>query len=116
MQQLDKFGFKINVIPNGLEKYISLKVNNKLVFINGFQLLSSALDRLVKNLYKDDFKYLKSGIRFIKQKGFYPYEYMGGVKRLKEKLPSKKKFYTSLRVIKSVIKSMNIGTTLKGLG
>ena len=68
MQQLDKFGFKINVIPNGLEKYISLKVNNKLVFINGFQLLSSALDRLVKNLYKDDFKYLKSGIRFIKQK------------------------------------------------
>ena len=64
MQELDKFGFTINVIPNGLEKYISLKVNNKLLFINGFQLLSSALDRLVKNLYKDDFKYLKSGIRF----------------------------------------------------
>ena len=64
MQELDKFGFTINVIPNGLEKYISLKINNKLLFINGFQLLSSALDRLVKNLYKDDFKYLKSGIRF----------------------------------------------------
>ena len=116
MQELDKFGFKINVIPNGLEIYISLNINNKLVLVNGFQFLSSALDSLVKNLYKDDFKYLKSGIRFIKQKGFYPYEYMGGVKTLQEKLPNKEKFYTLLRVIKSVIKSMNIGITLKGLG
>ena len=64
MQELNKFGFTINVIPNGLEKYISLNINNKLLFINCFQFLSSALDRLVKNLYKNDFKYLKSGIRF----------------------------------------------------
>ena len=41
---------------------------------------------------------------------------MGGIKRFKEELPNKEKFYTSLRVIKSVIKSMNIGITLKGLG
>ena len=116
MQELNKFDFTINVIPNGLEKYISLNINNKLVFVKGFQFLSSALDSLVKNLYKDDFKYLKSGIRFIKQKRFYPYEYMGGFKRFKEELPNKEKFYTSLRVIKSVIKSMNIGITLKGLG
>ena len=33
-------------------------INNKLVFIDGFQLPSFSLDSLVKNLSKDDFKYL----------------------------------------------------------
>ena len=33
MQELDKFNLKINVIPNGLEKYMSIGTNNKLNFI-----------------------------------------------------------------------------------
>ena len=41
MQELGKFNFKINVIPHGLEKYISFNINNKLVFINSFQFLTS---------------------------------------------------------------------------
>ena len=41
MQELGKFNFKINVIPNGLEKYMSINVNNKLIFIDSFQFLSS---------------------------------------------------------------------------
>ena len=59
MQELGKFNLKINVIPNGLEKYMSFSINNKLNFIDGFQLLSSSLDSLVNldNLGKDDFKY-----------------------------------------------------------
>ena len=32
MKELDKFDFKINVIPNGLEKYISFNISNKLIF------------------------------------------------------------------------------------
>ena len=32
----------------------------------------------------------------VKQKGFYPYEYMSGFEKFKEILPSKKKFYNSL--------------------
>ena len=32
----------------------------------------------------------------VKQKGFYPYEYMSGSEKFEEKLPSKKKFYSSL--------------------
>ena len=55
MQELGKFNFKINVIPSGLEIYMSF---NKLHFIDSFQFLSSSLDSLVKKLGKDDFKYL----------------------------------------------------------
>ena len=55
MQELDKLDFKIDVIPNGLQKYMSFTINNKLSFIDSFQFLSSPLDSLVKNLSKDDF-------------------------------------------------------------
>ena len=58
MQELGKLNVEINVIPNGLEKYMSFTINNKLSFIDSFQCLSSSLDSLVKNLSKDDFKYL----------------------------------------------------------
>ena len=58
MQELGKFNFKINDIPNGLEKYMSFNIYNKLIFINTLQVLNSSLDSLVKNLGKDDLKYL----------------------------------------------------------
>ena len=48
MQELGQFDLKINVIPNGLEKYMSFSINNKLSFIDSFQFLSSSLDSLVK--------------------------------------------------------------------
>ena len=38
MQEQDKFDFKINVI-NGLEKYISFNISNKLIFVDSFQIL-----------------------------------------------------------------------------
>ena len=73
MQELDKFNLKINVIANGLEKYMSFTINNNLSFINSFQFLSSSLDSLVKNLSKDDSKYLSqefdnSVLELVKQK------------------------------------------------
>ena len=52
MQELGKFNLKINVIPNGLGKYMSFSINNKLSFIDSFQSLSSSLASLVKNLNK----------------------------------------------------------------
>ena len=85
MQELDNFNLKINlkinVIPNGLEKPKSFSINNKLSFIFSFQFLSYSFDSLVKNLGKDDFKYLSQEfdnnvLDLIKQKGFYAYEYM----------------------------------------
>ena len=38
----------------------------------------------------------KNKLDLVKQKGFYPYEYMTDSEKLKEKLPSKEKFYSSL--------------------
>ena len=54
MQEIGKFNLKINIISNGLEKYSSFSVNNKLSFIDSFQFLNYSLDSLVKNLDKDD--------------------------------------------------------------
>ena len=54
MQELGKFNIKISVIPNGLEKYMRFTIKDKLRLIDGFQLLSSSLDSLVKNLNKND--------------------------------------------------------------
>ena len=62
MLELGNFNLEINVIPNGLEKYLSFSINNKLLFIDSFQFLSSSLNILVKNLNKDDFKYLSEEI------------------------------------------------------
>ena len=58
MQELGEIDLKINVIQNGLEKYMIFTINNKLRFIDSFQFLSSSLNSLVKNLGKDDFKCL----------------------------------------------------------
>ena len=101
MQELGKFNLKINVIPNGSGKYMSSSINNKLNFIDGFQFLSSSLDSLVKNLSKGDFKYLSQEfdnnvLDLIKQKAFYPYEYMSDFEKFKEELPIKEKFYSPL--------------------
>ena len=78
MQELAKFILKINVIPNGLEKYISFTINSIVSFIDSFQFLSSSLDNSVKNLNKADFKYLSQEfdnnvLDLVKRKGFYPY-------------------------------------------
>ena len=44
MQELGKFSPKVNVISNGLEKYTSFSINNKLNFVDRFQFLSSSFD------------------------------------------------------------------------
>ena len=80
---------------------MSFSINNKLRFTDSFQFLSSSLDSLVKNLGKDDFKDLSQEsdndvLHLVKQKEFYPYEYMSDFEKLKEQLPSKEKFNSSL--------------------
>ena len=73
------------------KKHMSLTINNKLIFKDSFQFLGSSLDRLVKNLSKDDFKNLSQGsdniLDPVKQKEFYPYEYVTDFKS--KQLPSK---------------------------
>ena len=100
MQELGKFNLKIIVMPNGLEKHVNFTINNKLSFTASLQYLSYSLDSLIKNLNKDDFKYLSQEfdnnvLDLVKQKGFYPYEYMNDFEKSKEQLPNKEKFYIS---------------------
>ena len=73
---------------------MSFTINNKLSVIDSFQFLSSSLDSLVKSLDKDIFKYFSQELDnnvldLVKQKRFYPYEYMSDFEKFKEKLPSK---------------------------
>ena len=61
---------------------MSFIINNKLIFIDSCQFLSSSLVSLVKNLGEDYFKYLSQEFNskvldLVKQKGFYPYVYIG---------------------------------------
>ena len=101
MQKLGKFSFKLNGIPNGLKKYMSFSINNKLIIIDSFQFLSCSLNSLVKNLGKVDYKYLSQEfdnniLDIAKQKGFHTYDCKSDFKKCKEELPSKEKFYLSL--------------------
>ena len=60
--------------------------------------MNSSLDKLVKNLSDEDFKYLveefgSKNLELLKQKDGYPYEYMNSFERFNEdKLPAKKNF------------------------
>ena len=103
MQEMDKFDVKISVISNGLEKCTIFTIKKNLVFINTVQFMNSILYKLVKNLLNNDFKFLSqefSGdlLELTKQKGMYPYEYMGSFEKLSEdKLPGKGKLFSSLK-------------------
>ena len=100
MQQIGKFDVNVSVIPNGLEKYMVFIVNKNLVFIDSMEFMKSSLEKQVKNLLDDDFKYLtqefnSQQLGLINQKGVYPFEYMDRFKRFFEnKLPTKKYFYS----------------------
>ena len=58
MQEINKLDIELNVIPNGLEKYTAFTINNNSVFIDSMQFMNSSLNKLVKNLSGNDFKYL----------------------------------------------------------
>ena len=75
--ELDKFDLEISVMPNGLEKYMAFLFNKSLVFIDSMQFMNSSLDKLVKNLSDEDFKYLveefgSENLVLLKQKDAYP--------------------------------------------
>ena len=109
----------IDCIPNNEEKYISFSKNIKvgqyknkkgeikdktfkIVFKDSLKFMSSSLGALVNNLPKDAFKnldkyYTPEEVELIKQKGFYPYEYMDTEAKFNDtKLPPREAFYSKL--------------------
>ena len=67
------------------------------------QFMNSNLDKLVKNLLNEDFKYLveefgSENLEILKQKGAYAYDCMNSFERFNEKkLPSRKYFFSSTK-------------------
>ena len=111
----------IDCIPNNEEKYISFsktivtgqytskkgEVKDKtfkIVFKDSLKFMSSSLGALVNNLPKDAFKNLlkyftPKQAELLKQKGFYPYEYMDSEEKFNDtKLPPREAFYSISRV------------------
>ena len=109
----------IDCIPNNEEKYISfsktIKTGQytnkkgevkdktfKIVFKDSLKFMSSSLGALVNNLPKDDFKNLlkyftPKQAEILKQKGFYPYEYMNTEEKFNDtKIPPPEAFYSNL--------------------
>ena len=109
----------INCIPINEEKYLTFtktvrtgqytnkkgEIKNKtfnIVFKDSLKFMSSSLGALVNNLPKDAFinlnkYYTSEEAELIKQKGFYPYEYMDSEEKFKDtKLPPRKAFYSKL--------------------
>ena len=109
----------IDCIPNNEEKYISfsktIKTGQyknkkgeikdktfKIVFKDSLKFMSSSLGALVNNLPKDAFinlnkYYTPEEAELIKQKGFYPYEYMDTEEKFNDiKLPPREAFYSKL--------------------
>ena len=109
----------IDCIPNNEEKYISFsktiitgQYKNKqgetkdktfkIIFKDSLKFMSSSLGTLVNNLPRDAFNNLlkyftPEQAEILKQKGFYPYEYMDNVEKFKEnKPPPRKAFYSKL--------------------
>ena len=64
--------------------------------------MNLSLDKLVRNLSGEDFKYLVQefgfdNLKILKQKGAYPYEYMKSKRFNEEKLCARKYFYSSTK-------------------
>ena len=97
-----KFGVKIYVITNGIEKYMAFMIHNNLVFTDSMQFMNSSLENLVKDL-DDDLKYLSEEFgskkfRPLKTKRCLSIWAHGqSWKILRKKLPDKKCFYRSLK-------------------
>ena len=85
-KELSKFNCKVSVMPNRLEKHMSFTLGGNLVFIDSMIFMNYSLDKLVKNLNSEDFKYLSEKfsdekLELVKKKGIYPYEYFNSFKK-----------------------------------
>ena len=58
MNRINKFDVNVSLIPNGLEKYKAFTRNKNLVFIDSKQFMNCSIQKLVKNVSDNDFKFL----------------------------------------------------------
>ena len=82
VNEIEKFNVKVDVIHNGLKKYMAFTINKNLVFTGSKEFINFVIN--------DDFKYLtqefgSENLKLLKQKDSYPYEYIGSFDRFSEK-------------------------------
>ena len=88
----------IQFIPKTDERYMSIIVNNSIVFLDSLQFLKGSLDSLAGNLKDDDFKHLlsefpKDKLELLRKKDLYPYEWVDSYKNFPyPRLPTKESF------------------------
>ena len=110
----------IDCIPNNEQKYISfsktIKTGEytnkkgetkdkhfKIIFKDSLKFMASSVASLVNNLPEDKFKNLEKyfkpeHVKLLKQKGFFPYDYMDSLEKLKDdKPPPQNVFYSKLK-------------------
>ena len=81
---------------------MAIYLDKHLAFIDGLQFMSSSLANLAKNLPDNKYIYTSEAFQgkklaLMKEKGFYPYDYMGTVEKFAEKrLPNKEDFCSLL--------------------
>ena len=80
-KELNNFNVDIDVIPKGIDKYMSIIVNRHITFIDSLQFYNGSLDTLASNLKDEDFKHLTSEcgidkLEILKRKNAYPYEWV----------------------------------------
>ena len=101
---MNKFkDINIQVIPRSSEKYMSIIINNNIVFINSLQFCKASLDTLAGNLQDSDFKHLLSEfapdkLDLLRKKDAYPYEWVDSYEKFNyQELPPKECFYSSIK-------------------
>ena len=95
----------ISGIPLSCEKFMSVTIGD-IRFIDSMQFMASSLEKLVENLYDEKDKYMNfthmkrlynKHMDLLCQKGYYPYEWMDDISKMKHKgLPPIEAFYSTL--------------------
>ena len=119
IKKLNKTMGTIDCIPNNEENYISFSKtiktgeyvnkkgetkdkNFKIIFKDSMKFLNTSIEALVNNLPEDGFKNLEKYFKpyqakLLKQKGFFPYEYLDNLEKLKDTItPPQDAFYSNL--------------------
>ena len=102
-----KKGAKVNIIGQGMEKYLVLQWSDHIEFKDSYQFINSSLATQTQNLLKagvDNFSLLRklfpddNEFKLLLRKGVYPYDWVDGWSKMDTKeLPSRDDFYNILR-------------------
>ena len=87
LTELNNFNLDVEVIPEGIDNYMSIIVNRHITFIDSLQFIKVSLDTLTSNLEDNDFKHLMlefsvDKLEILKRKDAYPYEWVESYEKI----------------------------------